>query len=483
MSEIPTTPTNKRRPTMRVGQDPARAKDEPAYRCRIQPVARESAIDRLLLLLERDRAASAAAGVSKPPEIDLAAASAALGYEIRPEHVRDRAMTTLAWRARLAKLLEAPGVTQRTPEWYEARKTMVTASDVAQALGCSKFGNQRTFFQKKCGAPEEQAAFDASLPPLKWGVMYEPVAQAIYSAVNLGVRVHEFGLLRHETLSFVGASPDGISDLGVMLEIKCPWRRRIVEGEVPMQYYYQIQAQLAVCGLQECDYFECEFFEADDSTDEAWLTRTDAWHERGVFAEILGWGASPPRPPSLSHPGDATGMSGDAINPGDVGDAAGNPGDVGDAINAGNAGNPGDAAGNPGNPGDAKGGGSGGTCPPPPTFEYPPNMFATAEEHEAWIAGVRAKHGEQNVRAHWWVLRRQAASRVHYDAAFSDDMFKRLATVWNRTLEYRGDRERYLVEVGAAAPPSASSSEARTKLETDADAVVKFAGACAFLDE
>jgi hypothetical protein len=32
-----------------------------------------------------------------------------------------------------------------------------------------------------------------------------------------------------------------------MLEIKCPFRRRIT-GEVPLQYYYQIQGQL-----------ECEF--------------------------------------------------------------------------------------------------------------------------------------------------------------------------------------------------------------------------------
>jgi putative phage-type endonuclease len=191
-----------------------------------------------------------------------------------------------------------PGVPQRTPEWYSARETMVTASDIAQALGCAKFGTQRTFFQKKCGAPDEQAPFNASLPPLKWGVMYEPVAQAVYSAQNLGVKVHEFGLLRHPTLPFIGASPDGITELGVMLEIKCPWRRKIVDGEIPMQYYYQIQGQLAVCGLEECDYFECELFEASDGPDdEAWSGASA--DERGVFVETVDSG-SYQYPPSVT---------------------------------------------------------------------------------------------------------------------------------------------------------------------------------------
>jgi putative phage-type endonuclease len=301
----------------------------------------------------------------------------------------------------------------------------VTASDVAQALGCAKFGNQRTFFQKKCGAADEQAAFDASLPPLKWGVMFEPVAQAVYSAVNLGVRVHEFGLLRHPTLPFVGASPDGITDLGVMLEIKCPWRRRIVEGEVPMQYYYQIQAQLAVCGLQECDYFECEFFETPDGpTDEAWAGR-DAWHERGAFAEVLA-------PPRAVDPGAAP-----TVQPVD-----------------------------------------------PPTFEYPTRMFGAPAELEAWLETLRAEHGAERVVAHWWVLRRQAASRIQYDAAFSDDMFQRLAVVWQRTLDYRGDRDKYLDEVGAAAPPAppSTSPSALYGAQADAEAIAQFGSGFAFVE-
>lgn len=190
------------------------------------------------------------------------------------------------WQRQLGRLLMSPGIAQRTPEWYEARMQLITASDVAQALGRAKFGNQKQFFQKKCGMPEEQVPFDASIPPLKWGVMYEPVAQSIYAATNGGMGVYEFGLLKHPDVAHLGASPDGITELGVMLEIKCPWKRRIQEGQVPLQYYYQMQMQLDVCNLDECDFYECEFEEVDGPEDPRWKEKDDRIN-RGVFAEIV----------------------------------------------------------------------------------------------------------------------------------------------------------------------------------------------------
>lgn len=71
----------------------------------------------------------------------------------------------------------------------------------------------------------------------------------------------EYGLIRHidvhgdeRGLSWIGASPDGITDCGSMVEIKCPYRRQIVPGHVPHHYYPQIQVQLEVCDLSLC-YF------------------------------------------------------------------------------------------------------------------------------------------------------------------------------------------------------------------------------------
>lgn len=198
------------------------------------------------------------------------------------EHLRGVSESQRALEA----LLQRPSIKQRTPEWYEARQGMITASDFAQALGAGKFGTQKQLLWKKC-APQSDDAFAALAycPPLKWGTMYEDVAQQIYCRRN-HVRIHEFGLLRHPSVANLGASPDGISELGVMLEIKCPFRREIT-GEVPLQYFYQIQGQLEVCGLGECDYLEVGFEEVPRETFYAGIAE-EGGHvavERGIVAE------------------------------------------------------------------------------------------------------------------------------------------------------------------------------------------------------
>jgi putative phage-type endonuclease len=157
------------------------------------------------------------------------------------------------------RLLDLPLVEQKSDKWYLMRQNLITASDFAQALGQGKFGSQADIIKKKV-RPDNESAASFNNPFFKWGNMFEPVANEIYSKMHYNVRIHEFGLIPHPTLSYFGASPDGITDTGIMIEIKCPYKRKIQRGdEVPKQYYYQIQGQLEVCGLKECDYFECQF--------------------------------------------------------------------------------------------------------------------------------------------------------------------------------------------------------------------------------
>ena len=178
--------------------------------------------------------------------------------------IYSRVHKVIEYKTVLQALMNIPKIDQRTPAWYEARNNMITASDIAQSLGHGKFGTQRQFYEKKCGYEIDK--FDSSMPALKWGIMFEPVAASAYSLKNEDVVVHEFGLLRHPSVGHLGASPDGISEMGIMIEIKCPWRRKIT-GEIPLQYYYQMQGQLDVCGLDECDYLECGFREYDELCD------------------------------------------------------------------------------------------------------------------------------------------------------------------------------------------------------------------------
>jgi putative phage-type endonuclease len=187
-------------------------------------------------------------------------ATSIAGLDVSREYVHGRTLRIKKYQRQLRHLMTIPTIEQRSREWYDARQSMVTASDLAQALGKGKFGTQKEFIVKKCGYVQE--TFDASCPPLRHGIMFEPVACELYSRRN-GVVVHEFGLLRHPRCPYFGASPDGITEQGIMLEIKCPWRRQIT-GTVPEQYYHQMQGQLDVCDLDECAFLECKL---DDVVD------------------------------------------------------------------------------------------------------------------------------------------------------------------------------------------------------------------------
>ena len=113
---------------------------------------------------------------------------------------------------------------------------------------------------------EKQEISKASRDIMQWGVKYEPVATMFYEHLN-NLKIVEFGLIPHPKLSVFGASPDGITDIdsppglvGRMLEIKCPPKREFTH-EVPKHYWMQMQGQLEVCDLEECDFLQVKIEE------------------------------------------------------------------------------------------------------------------------------------------------------------------------------------------------------------------------------
>lgn len=170
------------------------------------------------------------------------------------EQIQDRKSAIISYREQLAKLQELPLIKQRTKEWYDARKSRLTASDLEDAIkdNCLKLA------KKKAGVVKDTTNY-ATIAPLKWGTMFEVMAIRCYSQEMKDISISEFGLIEDQTNEHFGASPDGINDMGIMIEIKCPFTRKIVDGEIPQKYFMQIQGQLAVCCLKECDYIECNF--------------------------------------------------------------------------------------------------------------------------------------------------------------------------------------------------------------------------------
>lgn len=156
------------------------------------------------------------------------------------------------------KLKKIRKIEQRSDEWYEMRNNILTASDVASVIGENPYSNYEDVIQKKINPKDNIIKNNA----VNWGTKYEPIACQIYEQI-VNDNVHDFGLIIHEKYDWLGASPDGIRKNGIMLEIKCPYRR-IIKNSIPRYIWIQIQIQMEVCNLDMCHLFQCKFIEYEN---------------------------------------------------------------------------------------------------------------------------------------------------------------------------------------------------------------------------
>ena len=150
---------------------------------------------------------------------------------------------------RAAELLSAKYAEQRSEEWLELRENMITASDVASAIGENHYESVESFIKKK--VLKTKWAGNAATAH---GTLLEPFVRDLYDE-RYGKKSHEIGLVQHRLYPWLGASPDGITEDGLLIEIKCPLTRKI-EPKVPKYYFPQIQLQLEITDLEECDFIQ-----------------------------------------------------------------------------------------------------------------------------------------------------------------------------------------------------------------------------------
>lgn len=174
----------------------------------------------------------------------------------------------------LEKLKAIPQYEQKSNEWFEQRKQCLTATAIATVLDEDPYKYPIELLLEKC---------DRGKPFIEnenvhHGKKYEQIGTMYYAFRN-NINVLEFGLLQHSKYTFIGASPDGICEhqtkfnnklskmVGRALEIKFPKKRKInTEGELdgdicPHYYYVQMQTQLFVTKLDECDFLQCQIEE------------------------------------------------------------------------------------------------------------------------------------------------------------------------------------------------------------------------------
>jgi putative phage-type endonuclease len=155
---------------------------------------------------------------------------------------------------------------QNTDEWFEARHKYLTASSMWKVF--STPGSYNSLIYNKCLNCRIQNKNVNTNSSLHWGHKYEPLSTMYYEH-RYNTTIKEYGCIPHKTISHIAASPDGINyDInsgryGRMLEIKNIVNRKIT-GIPKKEYWIQVQIQMEVCDLNECDFLETQFVEYDN---------------------------------------------------------------------------------------------------------------------------------------------------------------------------------------------------------------------------
>lgn len=169
-------------------------------------------------------------------------------------------------------LKNKPQPEQKTEEWYKFRNNTLTASNIWKAFGTQSVINQLIYEKCNPNSPSTLSKANSSLDtPMHWGNKYEPLSVMVYEN-KYNTKIGEFGCILHDKYDFIAASPDGINidktskRYGRMLEIKNIVNREI-NGIPKLEYWIQMQIQMEVCNLNECDFLETRFVEYETKED------------------------------------------------------------------------------------------------------------------------------------------------------------------------------------------------------------------------
>ena len=159
-------------------------------------------------------------------------------------------------------LLNIPQPDQRTKEWYEFRHNHITASNAWKCLGTTSSVNQ-IILEKLTPLNVEKYKPSLNDNPMTWGQRFEDISIMFYEN-KYNVKVDDLGCLEHPEHTFLAASPDGIitskNNNSRLLEIKNVVSRKITKIPKP-DYWMQMQLQMEVCDIDECDFLETKFVE------------------------------------------------------------------------------------------------------------------------------------------------------------------------------------------------------------------------------
>lgn len=150
---------------------------------------------------------------------------------------------------------------QRSQEWFDARRGMLTGSNIGAALGVNPWKTPEDLIRqmvRDChGAPSEFTGNMAT----EYGNDHEPLAVMEYMG-KTGNHPEECGFYVHPEHPWLGASPDAFVGDDRLLEVKCPFGLRnknppeFKSAADQPHYYAQMQIELACTGRKVCDFYQ-----------------------------------------------------------------------------------------------------------------------------------------------------------------------------------------------------------------------------------
>jgi len=113
---------------------------------------------------------------------------------------------------------------QGTAAWLDLRKLKLTASDFPAVLGQNPYNSRAGVMRSKRGFGK---GFSGNVYT-EWGNKYESEALEAYCSEK-DKQAILYGLYTHAQHEFLAGSPDAITLDGILVEIKCPLRRKITD--------------------------------------------------------------------------------------------------------------------------------------------------------------------------------------------------------------------------------------------------------------
>jgi putative phage-type endonuclease len=147
--------------------------------------------------------------------------------------------------------LEREYAAQKSEEWLALRGKMLTASDAATAIGVNKYETPEGLLLKKCGLGEKFTGNAAT----RHGEKYEDEARILYEERH-GEVVHELGLCPHPEHSWLGGSPDGVTESGNSWRLNALHKERSYLGKYLFITCHSFNLCMEILDLESADFIQ-----------------------------------------------------------------------------------------------------------------------------------------------------------------------------------------------------------------------------------